>query len=588
MIPINGDDPRQIGPYHIVGRLGAGGMGVVYAGLGPDGVRIAVKLIHASFAADPEFRARFAREISVLGRVRGVCTARILASDANAARPWLAAEYVPGPTLEEYVQANGPLQGDRWFGLVAGLAEALAAVHAVGVVHRDIKPSNVILSPSGPRLVDFGIARALDGTSVTRSGTLIGSPGWVSPEEYRSTPAATAADVYGWGMLAVYAATGRPPYGTGRPEVLAMRVLNDPVDTSAVPASLRELVDRSLAKEPLSRPSTQEVLEAVSGAWRIGGADELTARLDRTWVLPVEDVPWPGPRGGGRRTAMAYVAAVLVLGVGAAAALRLLPEAEPSARATPTATAMASRPPTSASDSTPPSPDTSSSEPTPSSEPTSASPSTPAQSEPPRTPTELAAVLDLALEATPAASFSFEGGFTQSSASATATGRTVTTEHGGSDLDMLVEAGDDRPRARYVVLDGGTLHPGAERVSVLRPESPEWVTLMIAGTAGPSIIREVVANSTRMRRKGHTYTGTMAIDQTSGLLRDLLNSWAGGDVERTSPRSYLTYSLSTDPDGRPRRFRLTWCVPTGDSGIYRSDFITTYRDWRADGRIDKP
>ncbi|MEV4060233.1 serine/threonine protein kinase [Nonomuraea dietziae] len=587
MIPINGDDPRQIGPYRIVGRLGAGGMGVVYAGLGPDGVRIAVKLIHASFAADPEFRARFAREISVLGRVRGVCTARIIASDANTARPWLAAEYVPGPTLEEYVQANGPLQGDRWFGLVAGLAEALAAVHAVGVVHRDIKPSNVILSPSGPRLVDFGIARALDGTSVTRSGTLIGTPGWVSPEEYRSTPAATAADVYGWGMLAVYAATGRPPYGTGRPEVLALRVLNDPVDTSAIPGSLRELVDRSLAKDPLSRPSTQEVLEAVSRVWRIGGADELTARLERTWVLPVEDVPWPVRKGGGgRRTAMAYVAAVLVLGVGAAGALRLLPEEDqPSTRSTLTATAMAS---------TPPSPDTSSSEPTsssetmPSSEPTSASPSTPEQFEPPRTPTELAAALDLALEANPTASFSFQGGMTQSSAHATATGRTVTTEHGGNDLDMLVEAGDDRPRARYVVLGGDTLHPGDEQLSVLRSDSPEWVALMIAGTAGPSIIREVVANSTRMRRRGHTYTGTMAIDQTSGLLRALLDSWEGGDVERTRPRSYLTYSLSTDPDGRPRRFRLTWCVPTGDSGIYRSDFITTYRDWRAGGRIDKP
>ncbi|WP_431899093.1 serine/threonine protein kinase [Nonomuraea sp. bgisy101] len=591
MIPIDNDDPRQIGPYRIVGRLGAGGMGVVYAGLGPDGVQVALKLVHAALAGDPEFRARFAREISVLGRVRGVCTARILGSDANAARPWLAAEYVPGPTLEDHVQANGALVADQWFGLVAGLAEALVSVHAVGVVHRDIKPSNVILSRSGPKLVDFGIARALDGTSVTRSGTLIGTPGWVSPEEYRSTPAGLPADVYGWGMLAAYAATGRPPYGTGRPEVLALRVLNDPVDTSAVPEPLRDLVDRALAKDPLSRPSTQEVLAAVSQAWRIGGVDELTARLDRTWVLPVQEAPWPS-RGRGRRTAMAYVAAVVVLGVGAAAALRFLPEgAEPSARSASGATAMSSgpssSPPRSPGQSFTPSPATPSPARASSSASTSSSsPSAPARPEPPRTTAELAAALDLALDATPAANFSYEGGFTQSNAAARATGRTVNNAH-VDDLDMRVVAGEES-RARYVVLSGAGLYPGGEQLSNLRPADPEWTALMIAGTAGPSIIREVVANSTRLKRRGHTYAGTLAIDKTSGLLRDLLNSWMGGDVTETSPRSYLTYSLSIDSDGRPRRFLLAWCVPTGNSGIYKSEFTTTYSGWRAGGRIEKP
>ncbi|MEU7893378.1 protein kinase [Nonomuraea sp. NPDC049152] len=601
MIPINDDDPRQIGPYRIAGRLGAGGMGVVYAGIGPDGVRIAVKLVHASLAGDPEFRARFAREISVLRRVRGVCTARILESDANSVRPWLAAEYVPGPTLEDYVQTNGPLQGDQWFGLVAGLAEALVSIHAVDVVHRDIKPSNVILSPSGPKLVDFGIARALDGTSVTRSGTLIGTPGWVSPEEYRNAPAGPAADVYGWGMLATCAATGEPPYGMGRPEVLALRVLNDPVDTSAVPGPLRDLVDRALAKDPLSRPSTREVLAAVSEAWRIGGVDELTARLDRTWALPVEDVPWPS-RGSGRRIAAAYVAAAVVLGVGAAAVLRLLPEtAEPAARPTFAAMAKTSSPPKSASESLTPVPDTSppetsspetsspdtSSPDTPSSATTSTSSSTPAQPELPRTPTELAAAVDLALDATPSASFSYEGGFTQSNAGARATGRAVNSAH-ADDLDMRVVAGDELRAHYYVVLQGADLYPGDKQLSNLQPASPEWVALMIAGTAGPSVIREVVANSTRMKRKGRAYSGTMAIDKTSGLLRDLLSSWMGGDVAETSPRSYLTYSLSIDSDGRPERFRLVWCVPTGDSGIYKSEFTTTYSDWQSSGRIDKP
>ncbi|MEU0569620.1 protein kinase [Nonomuraea sp. NPDC005983] len=582
MIPIDDSDPRQIGPYRIVGKLGAGGMGTVYAGLGPDGVRIAVKVVHASFAGDPEFRARFAREIAVLGRVRGVYTARILASDANAARPWLAAEYVPGPTLEDHVQANGALHGDQWFGLAAGLAEALVAIHAVDVVHRDIKPSNVLLSPSGPKLVDFGIARALDGTSVTRSGTLIGTPGWVSPEEYRNITAGPAADVYGWGMLATYAATGRPPYGTGRPEVLAHRVLNDPVDTSAVPGPLRDLVDRALAKEPSSRPSAQEVLAAVSEAWRIDGVDELTARLDRTWVLPVEDVPWPSRgRGGVRRAAAAYLAAAVVLGVGAAAALRLLPEtAEPSARPTFAATGTTSRPPESTPATRTPEP--------PSESPTHTSkpPSTPARPELPRTTAELAAALDLALDATPAASFSYEGGFTESNSSARATGRAVNSAR-NDDLDMRVVAGDES-RAHYVVLDGADLYPGDEQLSSLRPADPKWPALLIAGTGGPSVVREVVANSTRMKRRGYAYSGTLAIGETNGLLRDLLNSWMGGDVTATAPRSYLTYSLSIDSDGRPETFRLTWYVPTGDSGIYKSEFTTTYSDWRTGGKIAKP
>lgn len=278
-------------------------MGVVFAGIDTRGVRVAVKLIHASYASDSEFRARFAREISVLDRVNGACTARILDSDGNAARPWLAAEYVPGPTLENHVRTHGTLQGDALFGLAAGLAEALVAVHAAGVVHRDIKPSNVILSPSGPKLVDFGIARALDASVMTRTGTLVGSPGWVSPEEYSDAPAGPPADVYGWAMLVVYAATGAPPYGTGRPEVLALKVLNETVDTSMLPNLLRSLVDRALAKLPETRPSSRELLDMAAKAWQahqgtqaidsFEAADNVTARLDRTWILPIEDLNWP-------------------------------------------------------------------------------------------------------------------------------------------------------------------------------------------------------------------------------------------------------------------------------------------------------
>ncbi|MEU1734716.1 serine/threonine-protein kinase [Streptosporangium sp. NPDC020145] len=588
-----------------MGRLGAGGMGVVYAGLAPDGARVAVKLVHDSLAGDPEFRMRFAREISVLTRVRGLCTARILESDADAARPWLAAEYVPGRTLGDHVRADGPLTGDQWFGLVVGLAEALVAVHAVDVVHRDIKPSNVILAPNGPKLVDFGIARALDGTSVTRTGALVGTPGWLSPEEYRSTSAGPAADVYGWGLLAVYAATGRPPYGTARPEVLALRVLNDPVDTSEVPEPLRELVGRALAKDPASRPSAREILAEASQAWRIDGTDELTTRLDHTWEPPVEDVSWrkeeeeeqagqeeqdspdkqgeQGRRetrkGGRRRGVLAGTVAVAVVGV-AGAVLWSLPDgaglfAAPSStpRSTPPS-APVSTPP--ASPSTVPASTTLSTPPPP-----STTPATPVRPEAPKTTADLAAALDLALTMTPSASFSYEGGFTQSSAVATVTGRVVNrTAHAGRD-DFDIRIGGDEFDDRHVVVRDGVLYPGKKNLLSLKAGTAEWAVLMVAGTAGPSVIGEVVANSTRMERKGHTYSGTLAVDKTNGLLRELLDSWMGGDVMKEGSRSYLTYLLTTDTHDRPKAFHLVWSFPTGSAGIYRADFTTTYSDWRS-------
>ncbi|WP_345390919.1 serine/threonine-protein kinase [Nonomuraea salmonea] len=293
-------DPEQVGPYRIVGRLGAGGMGVVYAGVDAAGQRAAVKLIHDSHAADQEFRARFRREVAMLRRVRGAYCVRILADGADAAQPWLATEYIAGRTLTEHVAEHGPLRGDELYGLAAGLAEALTAVHAAGVVHRDLKPSNVMLSPDGPRLVDFGIARALDGTALTATGHVVGSPGWVSPEEYAGGPTGPAADVYGWALVVVYAATGRQPYGNERAEVLALRVLRNAVDTTALPPALRASADRALSKGPEQRPAMGEVLAAVATAWRgqpvaFGDAvADITDRVKRTWPSRTGSAtPWP-------------------------------------------------------------------------------------------------------------------------------------------------------------------------------------------------------------------------------------------------------------------------------------------------------
>ncbi|MET8142123.1 serine/threonine-protein kinase [Sphaerisporangium sp. NPDC005288] len=599
LLPLTIEDPLQIGPYRLVGRLGAGGMGVVFAGIDGRGVRVAVKLIHGTYASDPEFRARFAREISILDRVKGVCTAQILDSDGNAARPWLAAEYVSGPTLEDQVRTHGALRADELFGLVAGLAEALVAVHAVGVVHRDIKPSNVILSPNGPKLVDFGIARALDASVMTRTGTLVGSPGWVSPEEYSDAPAGPAADVYGWAMLVVYAATGAPPYGTGRPEVLALKVLNDTVDTSMVPDLLRGLVDRALTKTPETRPSSNELLDAVAEAWRTyqgtqvidstGAANDVTARLSRTWILPIEDLSWPAvpaatlraPKGR-RNVVVAVTAAAVALGLGVVVALKVLPDhVDERKQPTDIAAAQTSRPSSTSANRT--------------STPTATAAvkvksSTRQSLPPPSTTTELAAAIELALEATPAGRFSFEGGFTQSSAGGMATGRFV-NHLASDDLDVKIQTNEEAGH-RYVVVADAIYpkRPGADRSSIerLSPANPSWYALMVAGTAGPSIIREVVANSARMKHKGRNYSGTLAIEDTNGLLRQLLNSWSAGDVAETSADSYITFKLTIDSEDRPKKFEIAWCVPVSHVEIYKSVFTTTYSNWTTSHKITKP
>ncbi|WP_344402050.1 serine/threonine-protein kinase [Streptomyces longisporus] len=239
--------------------LGAGGMGTVYAAVGERGERVAVKAVHAGQAADHQFRARFRREVQVLRRVSGPCLVPLLEADPEAEIPWLATAYVPGLTLAEHTAAHGPLAGIQLHLFAAGTAGALAAVHAAGVVHRDLKPANVILAPDGPRVLDFGIAHVADGTAVTRTGMLTGTPGWLSPEYYRDGTAGPPGDVFAWGALLAFAATGRHPFGTGNAEAVAFRVLSAEPDLDGVPDDMLSLVTACLAKDPGHRPSSAAV-----------------------------------------------------------------------------------------------------------------------------------------------------------------------------------------------------------------------------------------------------------------------------------------------------------------------------------------
>ncbi|MBM9617330.1 serine/threonine-protein kinase [Streptomyces zhihengii] len=339
---LEADDPRRMGDFTLIGRLGAGGMGQVFLGRAPGGRPAAVKVVRAALAEDPEFRARFRLEVAALHRVGGEWTAPVLGADTEAAQPWVATEYVPGPSLHQVVGAGyGPLPEATLHSLAGRLARALRAIHGAGLVHRDLKPSNILLTVDGPRVIDFGIARALDtvaGGLRTSTGVVLGSPGFMAPEQVRGLRVTPAADVFGLGSVLVYAATGRLPFGSAELglHALMFRIAEEEPDLTGVPDTLRGLVTACLAKDPALRPTAEQIAARV----RTDTADpwlppELLAELGRlaarmlTAPTPVrvpartpEAAP-AAPAGTGRRWRRVVAAAVALAAVAAGTALYL-------------------------------------------------------------------------------------------------------------------------------------------------------------------------------------------------------------------------------------------------------------------------
>ena len=250
----------------LLGRLGAGGMGQVFLGRSPGRRLVAVKVIRAGLTEDPGFRARFAREVAAASRVSGVFTAPVVDADPTGPLPWLATAYVSGPSLAEAVHAHGPLPVDSVLALAAGLAEGLVAVHAAGVVHRDLKPSNVLLAADGPRVIDFGISRAVDATAMTQTGAVIGSPAFMSPEQFGGSAVGPASDVFSLGAVLAFAATGEGPFGHGDPAALMYRVVHGTPRLDRLPGPVRPLVERCLAKDPGQRPTAAQFLAELAAA----------------------------------------------------------------------------------------------------------------------------------------------------------------------------------------------------------------------------------------------------------------------------------------------------------------------------------
>lgn len=259
MMRLRREDPRLVGSFRLHRRLGAGGMGVVYLGSDRRGQRVALKVIRPDLAEDQEFRSRFAREVSAARRIRGGCTARLVAADLDAERPWFATQYVPGPSLHDKVAEEGPLSASEVASIGAALSEGLVAVHEAGVVHRDLKPSNILLSPKGPRIIDFGIAWATGASTLTHVGTAVGSPGFLAPEQVRGAAVTPATDVFSLGATLAYAAMADSPFGHGSSEVMLYRVVHEEPHLGDVHDALAPLVRACLAKDPEERPSTLQL-----------------------------------------------------------------------------------------------------------------------------------------------------------------------------------------------------------------------------------------------------------------------------------------------------------------------------------------
>lgn len=293
-------DPRQVGRYRIVARLGAGGMGRVFLARTPGGRSLAVKVVRAELAEDTGFRQRFAREVATARRVTGVFTASVVDADLEGTPAWLATEYVPGMSLGEAIAKHGAWPEPAVLALGAGLAEALEAIHEAGVVHRDLKPSNVLLASDGPRVIDFGISMTDEASVLTQTGMVIGTPGFMSPEQLASgRQVGPASDVFSLGAVLTYAATGSGPFGTGAPHALHYRIVHEQPDLRALPPVLGAVVARCLAKDQGERPAVADLLEELAQALRDEGQEAPQPHSEHGWLpQPVAQALQEHGRGG--------------------------------------------------------------------------------------------------------------------------------------------------------------------------------------------------------------------------------------------------------------------------------------------------
>ena len=296
MNPLKAGDPELVGGYRLLGRLGAGGMAQVFLGTSPGGRKVAVKLIRPEYADDAEFRRRFAREIAAARQVGGFHTAAVVDADPDADPPWMVTAYIPGPSLSEAVGQNGPLDQTQVRELGAALAEGLTAIHACGLIHRDLKPGNIILGPDGPRIIDFGIARTANSSALTTVNALIGTYGYMAPEQLGRKEVTNSSDLFALGGVLVFAATGHGPFDADELPAVIGLILSEPPDLSPLTGSLRDILGACLNKDPGSRPGLDELIDYFGGPSRLRGPSRTSGRRRQATLRPPSPAPTGRPR----------------------------------------------------------------------------------------------------------------------------------------------------------------------------------------------------------------------------------------------------------------------------------------------------
>lgn len=338
MEPLRAQDPRQAGAYRLTARLGAGGMGEVFLGETADREPVAVKFLKTEHAHDSQFRRRFAREVAAARAVSGAHTAPVVDADPDGDPPWLATAYIPGPSLADAVERNGPLPEESVRRLGAGLVAGLSAIHACGLIHRDLKPANVILAGDGPRIIDFGLARTMTATSLTATGLVIGTIGYMSPEQVGGAQVDARSDVFSLGGILAYAATGRGPFDAATMPATAARIVGGPPSLDGVGGPLREIIEGCLAKDPAARPGLDAIAAALQpgqrlppgqAPTRIDPAERIAAAAPAPTLVFAPDTE-PGVQPRRRKAVTGTVAAALIIVAAAGVAIALLTSGGPA------------------------------------------------------------------------------------------------------------------------------------------------------------------------------------------------------------------------------------------------------------------
>ncbi|MER6949292.1 serine/threonine-protein kinase [Nonomuraea sp. NPDC000554] len=530
-------DPGRLGEHAVVGRLGQGGQGVVYLAETPGGERVAIKVMTG------DLDRSFERELAAARQVAEFCTARVIAADLDHDPPYVVSEYIDGPSLA----AVGPLGGAALIRLAIGTATALTAIHRAGVVHRDFKPANVLMAPDGPRVIDFGIAR-LSGLTASHS-QLAGTPRYMAPEQFGDGPVGAPTDMFAWGSTMVFAASGRPPFRGDSIAAVAYQILQAEPDLGDLSAPLRGLVARCLAKDPAVRPTARDVLLELVG-------EHGAAELDLTTVEA--GLPRVSRRG-------LLVGAGAVLAAAATSGVLLWRRA---AGGTTSAPPAASGSPAAVT----------------------ASPSGPAAE-----PRALMAAIQTALGATPMADLTYEGGLSQSSFNANATGRLVYDLGAGSatnavsyDLSVLASAtGDKRVRAAVIRQSAAYgIYINGRKTKERDPSEIVAHVRLIELMASVAMLTELVALTPAVRRSGRVYTGSLHTVTTPQTLQDILMEIAGGWTQKELAKTTLNWKVELDPQDRPVSYLLVWRYPI-EGDMLTSTWETRYSHWRS-GTITAP